>query len=628
MESFTDLLIVGAGPAGLMLAAWASQFNVSARLIDNQAERTGSGHADGLHSRTLEILDSFDVVDGVLKDAYRVNELASWNPDPHNPNYVKRTARLAAQPHDLSRFPQVSLNQGLTEQVLLDYLDRTGRVRLERSTRPESLVVDDGLCDSDEAHPITLTIRNTANGCAAETVRAKYVVGCDGAHSWVRKQLGIRMEGEHTNKHFGVMDIVPLTDFPDIRLSCIIHSNCGSIMTVPREHRLVRLYVQLGETKAGERSSAQSATPQTILDQARSVMRPYSLDFRICDWQSVYTIGQRVASRFSYRDRIFLCGDAVHTHSPMMGQGMNVSMQDSFNLGWKLGSVLEGSAKREILTTYEAERRSIALQLIELDREMAEFYSHGPSEQSREYQKYREGFGRFLSGVAVKYGPGQLVSQSLSITKAKSSTNGAACSHASVTSDPERAKGVTIGQRMPSLKVVCQAEANVIHLADVLPSNGRWRVVVFAGDLTTPQQWEKTQALGELLGKVCRRYTGGAERTHSAIEVLLIHSGARTAFDILRLHDVYHPWDETLGWDYWKVFADDAGSMDPGCKDSQAYHGYGVDMHTGCVVVLRPDHHVSYIGSLEDGKDISTFFEGVLLPQRKSQHEVNDGSNP
>ncbi|KAK5127925.1 hypothetical protein LTR85_005042 [Meristemomyces frigidus] len=649
MDSYVDLLIVGAGPAGLMLAAWASQYDIHTRIIDEKSARVQTGQADGLHSRSLEIFDSFGLAETFLKGAFHVNEICSWNPDPKNPRHVIRTQRARTQPSNLSRYPQVSLNQGLTEQILLDYLASKGKVSVERNLTPETFHIDERLCDDDSAYPSVLTLRRLADnewaknirpdsyqGAERETVRAKYVVGCDGAHSWLRQQLRIPLIGEHTNKHFGVMDIVPLTDFPDIRESCVIHSNCGSVMTIPREGRFVRLYVQLGETAEGETSDRAAITPKAILDRARPILEPYSLDFRICDWQSVYTIGQRVAPRFSHRDRIFLAGDAVHTHSPTMGQGMNVSMQDAYNLGWKIGSVLSGMSDRKILSSYDEERRPIANELIKLDTKMSNFYSEGPSEESQDYQTFRDTFSWFLSGVSVSYGPNMLVTSAKKGLASSNGhhangdrrgshgehangpkpyeTNGSNGHRCSPVSDVALAREIRLGQRMPSEKIVCQSEANPMLLSDILPSNGKWRALVFAGDLTSADQRQVVQNLGEALEKVCHQYAHPRQGLHSTIEVITIHSRSRDDVVMLDLHNVYHPWDDTLGWDYWKVYCDDAGTAGT-CGET--YEKYGIDAESGCLVILRPDQHVSYIGALSDETAPARFFADVLVPRTR-----------
>ena len=241
---------------------------------------------------------------------------------------------------------------------------------------PTDFSFDESLAESKDAYPITVTLRHlseeeatpkqsatSANGAGiqdgifrsnltpddneeilrdaqklngkantTEVVKAKYLLGADGAHSWVRSQLGFTLQGESTDYIWGVLDIVPITDFPDIRMRCAIHSaTSGSVMVIPRENKLVRLYIQLTTTEkedGGKKVDRSKINPQTILESAQRIMRPYEITYRYCDWWTAYQIGQRVGDSFSLRERVFLAGDAVHTHSPKAGQGMNVSMQD------------------------------------------------------------------------------------------------------------------------------------------------------------------------------------------------------------------------------------------------------------------------------------------------------------
>jgi phenol 2-monooxygenase len=133
-----------------------------------------------------------------------------------------------------------------------------------------------------------------------------------------------------------VLDIVPITDFPDIRMRCAIHSaSSGSLMVIPRENGLVRLYIQLTTTNStgGKKMDRSTVNPGVILASAQTILRPYKLTYRYCDWWTAYQIGQRVGDIFSLQERIFLAGDAVHTYSPKAGQGMNVSVQDTYNHG-------------------------------------------------------------------------------------------------------------------------------------------------------------------------------------------------------------------------------------------------------------------------------------------------------
>src|SRR5439155_19066292 len=159
---------------------------------------------------------------------------------------------------------------------------------------------------------------------------------------------------------------------------------------IPREGGyLVRLYVDLGEIDPNNREAFRENTQEMVIAAAQRVLRPYTLDVKDVAWFAVYQVGQRVTDRFddvpaeqarSRLPHVFIAGDACHTHSAKAGQGMNVSMQDTFNLGWKLAAVLQGTSSPTLLHTYSAERQAIAKQLIDFDREFAKMFSAPPRE--------------------------------------------------------------------------------------------------------------------------------------------------------------------------------------------------------------------------------------------------------
>lgn len=326
---------------------------------------------------------------------------------PQNPGkdgLIQRSDRLPDTPIGLSRFTQIVLHQGRIERFFLDHIKKHShdQIRVERAVLPESLHIDQQACadHSPDNYPITVTLRHLSEQEATplqskasavsdglfrsnladddtddliaksrekegttETVRARYLVGCDGAHSWTRRQLGFELEGEPTDFIWGVLgefdlfcffflllskpnpsfsipnkqdtwknketpltskDIIPLTDFPDIRHRCAIHSaTSGSLMVIPRENNLVRLYIQLTEIKPDEsgRADRSKITPELIIAAAQRILAPYTISYKTCHWWTAYQIGQRVGTRFEEGGRVFLAGDAVHTHSPKAGQG-------------------------------------------------------------------------------------------------------------------------------------------------------------------------------------------------------------------------------------------------------------------------------------------------------------------
>jgi phenol 2-monooxygenase len=293
-------------------------------------------------------------------------EIRFWNPNEQGALY--RSGMIVDTSPGLSRFQQATLHQGVIEDHLMGYIREHSDIQVEYGVMPENLNIDADQVDNPDAYPVSCTVRylvkekeqpngnggsHIPNGLyrsnlaadttdqllqaakedassSTEEILAKYVVGCDGAHSWTRRQIGSVMEGEQTDFIWGVLDIIPITDFPDIRYRCAIHSASGSMMVIPRENKYVRLYIQITETdESGQVLDRHKISPETLTQAAQRILSPYKFSYKHCHWWTAYRIGQRVGSKFSANRRVFLAGDAVHTHSPKAGQGMNISMHDS-----------------------------------------------------------------------------------------------------------------------------------------------------------------------------------------------------------------------------------------------------------------------------------------------------------
>jgi phenol 2-monooxygenase len=322
---------------------------------------------------------------------------------------------------------------------------------------------------------VTLERLDSPHQGQIETVTARYVVGCDGARSIVRTSIGRELCGDSANHAWGVMDVLVVTDFPDIRCKSVIQSaNDGSILVIPREGGyLVRLYVELARLDVAERVANRNITIDDIVAKARRILNPYSLEVKEIPWWSVYEIGQRLTDKFddvpeeemaTRLPSVFIAGDACHTHSPKAGQGMNVSMQDAFNLGWKLTSVLRKHCSPSLLHTYSAERRAIAKELIDFDREWAALIAsedgEGRGGDPAKTQSYFVKSGRYTAGIATHYSPSILTGEPL---------------------HQHLAEGFVIGKRFHSAPVIRLADAKPVHLGHVVKADGRFRIFAFAG---------------------------------------------------------------------------------------------------------------------------------------------------
>lgn len=282
------------------------------------------------------------------------------------------------------------------------------------------------------------------------------------------------MIGDTSDTVWGVIDIYPRTTFPDIRRKCTIHSSNGNLLIIPREGgQLVRFYIQL---PLG--THPKQVTLEDLQNTARKIFAPYTMDFAGVFWWSAYSIGQRLADNFHKDYRVFLTGDACHTHSPKAGQGMNVSLQDGYNIGWKLGSILSGTSPPSVLQTYVNERSKTAADLIAFDRELAKLFSQKESYPG-EFSDYFVKSGRYMAGFTSKYEDSPIT-------------------HVSE-SDTSVATGVVVGMRFPSAQVIRFCEYKAVQLQSVLKSDGRWRIVVFAGDVNVPEHKERLDKVSAFL---------------------------------------------------------------------------------------------------------------------------------
>lgn len=297
--------------------------------------------------------------------------------------------------------------------------------------------------------------------------------GCDGAHSTVRRALGFSMIGDSTDAVWGVMDMVPRTDFPDIRKKASIRTKSGSLLIIPREgesRSLTRFYIEL---PPGTR--AKDVKLEDLQQTASNILGQYKIEFTETVWWSAYAIGQRHANHFHKDYRVFLGGDACHTHSPKAGQGMNVSLQDGYNIGWKLAHVLKGLAPASLLETYVLERQKVAIDLINFDRYFSKLFSTEGNASPAEFQQGFVKAGKYTAGLTAKY------------------------DESSITCDlglsDSLAPNVIVGMRLPSSQVVRYCDSKPVQLATTLKSDGRWRVVVFPGDISNSQNKEQLDAV-------------------------------------------------------------------------------------------------------------------------------------
>jgi 3-hydroxybenzoate 4-monooxygenase len=546
----------------------------------------------------------------VLREACWINEVTFWKPDDRQPANIVRHGRVQDTEDGLSEFPHVVLNQARVHDFYLDVM-RQSPARLAPNYARRLLDVTVDLDAGD--HPVTARLErtDTAHAGQLETVRARYVVGCDGARSAVRQSIGLRLVGDSANQAWGVMDVLAVTDFPDIRCKVAVQSaNGGNLLVIPREGGyLVRLYVEMDKLGAAERIASRGITVDNLIAAAQRILHPYTLDVKEVPWWSVYEIGQRICARYddvpapevgARQPRVFIAGDACHTHSPKAGQGMNFSMQDSFNLGWKLAAVLRGQCAPELLHTYSAERQVVAQELIDFDREWAGMFSDRPmlghdgeadGVDPKAFQLYFERHGRFTAGMGTHYRPSAL------------------CGPAT---HQHLATGLVIGTRFHSAPVLRIADARPLQLGHAGKADGRWRLYAFAGANDPADGHAGVRALCRFLedspDSPIRRYTRPGQDIDAVFDLRAVFQQGHRELAIESLPALLLPCKGRFGLrDYEKVFGPDPKSG-PDIFDRRA-----IDRDRGALVVVRPDQYIAHVLPLDAHLELAAFFAGFML---------------
>jgi phenol 2-monooxygenase len=602
-----DLLIVGCGPAGLVLAAQMANFpDIRTAVIDRRDGPLEVGQADGVACRTVEMFEAFGLADRLVSEAYWVNEVCFWRPDREEPTKIKRAGRIKDTEEDLSEFPHVIVNQARMLGYLLDHMERSPA----GSAPFYGLHASDVEVDTSGAseYPVKVTLQHMKEHeetGESSIIRARYVVGCDGSRSAIRAAVGRELTGDVTSEAWGVMDVLAVTDFPDIRVKCAINSaNHGNILIIPREGGyLVRFYIELDEASAGETLHKRSVTPQKLAEVANRILHPYYVEVRDVGWWSVYEIGQRLCDKFddvpaqqmaTRPPRVFIAGDAGHTHSAKAGQGMNVSLAAAWNLGWKLGAVLRRKAKPELLHTYSEERQTVAKELIDFDREFSKLFSgrsteSGDAVDPEKFQQYFTARGRFTAGVATRY--------------ARSMITGEA-------GYQQLASGFPVGMRFHSAPVIRLADAKPVHLGHLARADGAWRVYVFADQPDPTSANSRARELCEFLesgASPIKRFTPANADPDSVVDVRAVFQQSHHDLAIDKMPAVLLPRKGKFGLiDYEKMFCPDANADD-------IFDLRGLDRDTGCMVVVRPDQYISHVLPLDAHEPLTKFFTGILI---------------
>jgi 2-polyprenyl-6-methoxyphenol hydroxylase-like FAD-dependent oxidoreductase len=353
----TDVLIVGAGPTGLVLALWLTRQGARVRIVDKAPQPGTASRALAVQARTLELYRQLDLADAVVEAGHHVPGVNFWVRG-------ERTARIpfGQVGEGLTPYPFLHIYpQDRHEQLLTERLEAAG-VKVERPTEVIS-VADHG--DRIVAHL-------KGEGEAESTLEARFVAGCDGAHSIVRQAIGAEFPGGQYRQLFYVADVAAAGPAADGELHIDLDEADFLAVFPIDDHGAARLIGTVRDERA------QHPETLTFEDVGRRAIDHMHVEVRQVNWFSTYRVHHRVTDVFR-RGRAFLLGDAAHIHSPAGGQGMNTGIGDAINLAWKLAAVIAGRAPEVILDSYEAERRPFARRLVQTtDRVFSFATAEGP----------------------------------------------------------------------------------------------------------------------------------------------------------------------------------------------------------------------------------------------------------
>lgn len=391
-------------------------------------------------------------------------------------------------------------------------------------------------------------------------------------------------------------------------------------MLIPNPRDMNRIYTQLdtndlnivenghsngtngvnGDTNNGDKvmirpKYSDVALLQLLKRRVEDVVAPYKMDIKKLVWISQYRLRQRIVESFWDQKRVFIVGDACHTHSPKAAQGLNVSMADSYNLTWKLALVLKGKSDASILETYAVERRQLAQELLDFDAKFSHLFGRKDFlDNSKFHDVYDKAHG-FTSGVGQQYHAGPLtevVESNLTIIN-------------NVAVEP-----LTPGKRLYPFNTQRHIDGTPLNILDDFPSNGRFHLVIFVGNAILKQR------LGPLIDYLASEnsvltyfdkvtspvwgfediYSTNQQNRQRIVDMFLFHTDNKYEINLDNLPMPLNSWK-------YRIYSD---------KDSSAHANLGVDPEVGAMALVRPDGFISLVTGLDEGDKITRFLRKYL----------------
>lgn len=372
----TDVVIVGAGPIGLMCAYLGQLCGMRAVIVDKSEGPLEVGRADALNARTLQLLELVDLFDALYPLGKPCNTSSVWAKG----KFISRQSSWWEALDGCLHKHFLMLGQSYVEKLLDNKLKEIG-APVKRSTGVENIELNERGC-----------LTTLSNG---EKIQSSYVIGADGSQSFVRNHFQIPFEIIRPQMIWAVIDGIINTDFPKVPEIIVFQAETSDVAWIPREGDIDRFYVRM-DTK--------EFTLEEAINKINHTIQPHLLSFKKIIWFSQFSVKESVAEKFFVHDRIFLAGDACHIHSVNGGQGLNTGLADAFNLMWKLNRVLNFGVSKDLLKSYEIERKSIAQSVLETSGELVRSTKYSQSNtHAQDYVTIVEKHSGNITGMGIRY---------------------------------------------------------------------------------------------------------------------------------------------------------------------------------------------------------------------------------
>ncbi|KAI0877705.1 FAD binding domain-containing protein [Hypoxylon argillaceum] len=562
-----DVLVVGAGPVGLITAYQLARFGgVSVRIIEKYSKsvQDAYGRAITLFPRTSEMLDQLGLADELMQEAFACRETVAYN--SRGEEVHGRGWSFMNEMKDTTFDFSLVLRQKYQEEIFRNALRRYG-VAVEAPIELIGIDIDDTA--SLNSLSVTATVRDSENK-SLKTIRCRYLIGADGGHSSVRSLLAIPFEGSTSEDKWVRIDGHVKTNLPKPRTYCSIESPThGNVLWVGLDRGATRIGYAFTDDRA---NAYPEFDEQAAIQEAIAAVKPFILEFECVDWWTIYTVGQRIARRFSVNDRVFLVGDACHTHSSGAAQGMNTGIHDAVNLGWKLSLVLRGLGLPSLLNTYEMERRPHVQKLIQYDADISRLMTNRLPDnwQGDPTADVNEVLGKVMD-------------------EARNFNSGLGISYEAITDNPlvcasNSFSPLKPGMRAPDIPLLRLGTFERTRLIRESPNVGCFYVIFFAAE--SPQSLLGPHFHGVEQSKILKEYIRNGSVTYLTIfptkAPLIYAPNGRAYFDI---------------------------------EDKTGYKRYGIDPNRGGIVVIRPDGWIYARVSVnnEVAHQLEILFQGILF---------------